>query len=117
GKRMREAGAHNARGVVTDCNPLPLDSGFASRIIAMEVLEHVADPQIILAELARVGRPGALYLISVPDGAAEKMQIPFAPSSTSVRPTISAYSNPASWRNASVMPAWRWSSNPVTASS
>lgn len=79
GKRMREAGAHNARGVVTDCNPLPLDSGFASRIIAMEVLEHVADPQIILAELARVGRPGALYLISVPDGAAEKMQIPFAP--------------------------------------
>ena len=78
-QRISETPAREPRGLVTDCNPLPLDSDFASRIVAMEMLEHVDDPQLVLRELTRIGQPGALYLISVPDATAERMQIPFAP--------------------------------------
>lgn len=77
--RIEDSPAREPRGLVTDCTPLPLADGFANRIVAMEMLEHVDDPQAILKELARIGQPGALYLISVPDATAERMQIPFAP--------------------------------------
>ena len=79
GERIRDTPARSPRGIVTDCDPLPLEEGFASRVIAMEMLEHVDDPAAILRELARIGKPGALYLISVPDAAAERLQIPIAP--------------------------------------
>lgn len=77
--RIKETSARDPRGIVTDCTPLPLDDGFASRIVAMEMLEHVDAPEAVLDELARIGKPGALYLISVPDAAAERLQIPIAP--------------------------------------
>jgi len=41
------------------------------------MLEHVDDPAAVMAELARIGKPGALYLISVPDAASENLQKPF----------------------------------------
>lgn len=53
---------------------IPLPDGFATRVICTEVLEHVKDPGIVLAELYRIGAPGSLYLISAPDYLAEKMQ-------------------------------------------
>ena len=77
--RIRDTAAREPRGIVTDCCPLPLADGFASRIVAMEMLEHVDDPDAVLRELARIGQPGALYLISIPDAATEHMQMPIAP--------------------------------------
>ena len=77
-ERMRSAGAVGVRGVVSDTNPLPLQSGSVTRVIATEVLEHVPDPAVFLAELLRVGRPGARYLFSVPDASSENLQRPIA---------------------------------------
>src|SRR5690606_21448199 len=77
-ERMKETPARNYRGVVTNCMPLPLESNLATRIISMEMLEHVDDPAAVIAELARIGKPGALYLISVPDSTSESIQKSFA---------------------------------------
>ena len=60
---------------------LPLPDGTASRVLCMEVLEHVNDPVKALAELARIGRPGALYLLTVPDPRGEALQQVMAPES------------------------------------
>jgi SAM-dependent methyltransferase len=65
--------------VVSDANPLPLADGIATRVVAQEVIEHVDDPRQFLGELVRVGQPGALYLLSVPDAAAESVQKVLAP--------------------------------------
>src|SRR5690606_7366173 len=65
-ERIRQTSARAFQGLITDCCPLPLESGFASRVISMEMLEHVEDPAAVLAELVRIGQPGALYLIAVP---------------------------------------------------
>jgi SAM-dependent methyltransferase len=59
---------------VSDAHRLPLDTGSVSRVICTEVLEHVEDPAAVMAELFRVGRPGALYLITVPGTAQEMLQ-------------------------------------------
>lgn len=83
---VRETPARASQGIVTDCSPLPLESNVASRVVSMEMLEHVDDPAAVLGELARIGRPGALYLISVPDAVTERMQIPFAPPEYFQRP-------------------------------
>lgn len=76
--RLRDAGARNVRGVVSDTDPLPLDTASVTRVVATEVLEHVPDPTRFMAELVRVGRPGARYLLSVPDASSENLQRPFA---------------------------------------
>ncbi len=65
--------------LLSDANPLPLPDGLATRVVAQEVLEHVDDPQQFLAELVRIGKPDALYLLSVPDPAAEAVQKRLAP--------------------------------------
>jgi SAM-dependent methyltransferase len=57
-----------------------LKNAAASKIIAMEVMEHVDDTNLFLKELVRVGKPGAQYLISVPDPMAETVQKKLAPS-------------------------------------
>jgi acetyltransferase-like isoleucine patch superfamily enzyme/SAM-dependent methyltransferase len=59
---------------VGDAHRLPLASGVADKIICTEVLEHVEDPAAVMAELYRVGRPGAQYLITVPGTAQEMLQ-------------------------------------------
>lgn len=64
--------------LVTDTDPLPLPDASVDRVIATEVLEHVPSPSAFMAELVRVGRPGALFLISVPDRRSEHLQGPFA---------------------------------------
>ena len=65
-------GTHTA--LVNDANPLPLDDGMATRVICTEVLQHVDDPQQILAELVRIGASGAVYLLSVPGALQERLQ-------------------------------------------
>lgn len=78
-QRVAATPARRAEGLVVDSTQLPLADACMTRVISMEVLEHVADPAAFLKELARVGRPGALYLLAVPDPVGEKMQQGFAP--------------------------------------
>lgn len=56
-----------------------LPDGCASVVLAQEVLEHVPDPAAALAELVRIGRAGARYLISVPDPVSEGLMRKVAP--------------------------------------
>lgn len=70
--------ARKAEGFVSDALPLPLPDNYATKILATEMLEHTENPESILAELARVGAPGAKYLISVPDARSEQFQKPVA---------------------------------------
>lgn len=77
--RARAAGMwHSVRELVTDSDPLPLPDASCDRIIATEVIEHVPDERAFLGELVRVGRPDALYLLSVPDRRSEDLQRDFA---------------------------------------
>ena len=78
-KRIKPAKRKRFETIVSDSNPLPISDAFASRVICMEVLEHVDDPAQIMSELVRVGQPGALYLLSVPDTVAEEVQRSLAP--------------------------------------
>ncbi len=73
--------AHPVQGA-----PVPLEDGCATRIICTEVIEHVEDPKFLLAELFRIGRPGALLLLSCPDPRAEAVQQKLAPPAYFERP-------------------------------
>jgi 2-polyprenyl-3-methyl-5-hydroxy-6-metoxy-1,4-benzoquinol methylase len=77
-KGVHQTKARKVEGFVSDTLPLPLPDGYATKILSMEMLEHTSNPAKILAELVRVGRPGAQYLITVPDARTELLQKPFA---------------------------------------
>jgi len=66
-------------GLVSNSLPLPLADGCANKIVCMEVLEHIHDPAPFMAELVRMGRPGAQYLLSVPASVGEHLQQGIAP--------------------------------------
>src|SRR5688572_7072293 len=70
--RLADTPARSVRSIVTDANPLPLEDAAATVVISTEVLEHVDDPAQFLRELFRVGRPGARYLLTVPDPVTEQ---------------------------------------------
>lgn len=76
--QVKKTPARISHGIVSNTNPLPLLDRTATRIIAMEMLEHVDNPEEIMRELYRVGQPGALYLITVPDQMSEELQLDFA---------------------------------------
>lgn len=59
------------RGILSDCDPIPLASDSGDLVICTEVLEHVPDPEKFLLELVRVAKPGAQLLITVPDSRSE----------------------------------------------
>lgn len=84
--RLEKEGARSVRTLVTDANPIPLADGVVSRVVAMEVLEHVEDPAQFMAELVRVARPGALFLLTVPDEIIEGVQKHIAPAVYFERP-------------------------------
>lgn len=52
--------------VFGDACALPVRSACMDGVMLFEVLEHVPDPQKVLAEIARVLRPGGVLLVSVP---------------------------------------------------
>lgn len=52
--------------VVGDATQLPLRDGSANSVLATEVMEHVAEPALLLAEIARVLAPGGVLILSVP---------------------------------------------------
>jgi len=78
-QRLQESPDWKYRTLVSDCNPIPLDEGYATAVLAMEVLEHVDSPADFVRELVRIGRSGARYLIAVPDPASEELQKTLAP--------------------------------------
>ncbi len=80
----RLVASSKARGIVplvSDCSPIPLPDGFATRVICTEVLEHVDDENAMMAELVRIGSKGARYLLTVPDAVGERLQKQLAPAS------------------------------------
>lgn len=80
-KELAGCGSGRHRCIVSDSSPLPLPPGIATHVVCCEVLEHVPDPQAFVAELVRVGAPGSLYLLAVPDPVSEELQREFAPPS------------------------------------
>lgn len=78
-KAMADVPARSFRGIVSDADPIPLPDAFATVVVATEVLEHVDDPDRLLAEMVRIGKPGARYLISVPDPVSESLMKAAAP--------------------------------------
>ena len=50
-KAMSDIPARSWRGIVSDCDPIPLPDGIASVVLCTEVLEHVPDPARLAAEL------------------------------------------------------------------
>lgn len=73
--------SNQVNGVVSDSNPLPLESNSYDKVTCLEVLEHTIDPKKCMDELFRVGKPGAKYLLSVPGSLGEKFQQSYAPQS------------------------------------
>ncbi|WP_435009293.1 class I SAM-dependent methyltransferase [Tundrisphaera lichenicola] len=80
-RAVEQVGAGSFRGIVSDCDPIPLPDATASIILCCEVMEHVKDPARFIAELVRVGKPGAHYVISVPAAASEGLMKVLAPPS------------------------------------
>lgn len=76
---LEGSAARATHPLVTDANPIPLPDGRVSKVIAMEVLEHVDDPRQFMGELVRVAKPGAQFLITVPDPLGESVQKKLAP--------------------------------------
>jgi ubiquinone/menaquinone biosynthesis C-methylase UbiE len=54
-----------------DAHRLPVRSASVDGVIALEVLEHVDDPDRVLAEASRVLKPGGALCVAVPTGYTE----------------------------------------------
>lgn len=53
--------------IVADLNkPLPIETESADHIVSFEVLEHLAEPQVMLSEAFRILRPNGGLTLSVP---------------------------------------------------
>ncbi len=60
-------GLHSADiDIVSPLHQIPVDDGFFDGIVCNAVLEHVANPEEVMAEFARVAKPGALLYLCVP---------------------------------------------------
>lgn len=86
--------------VAASAEDIPLPSEHATRIMCMEVLEHVDDPRKALSELKRIGKPGALYLISVPDERSEILMKRIAPKAAYEKPHHIRTFSPEAFENA-----------------
>jgi SAM-dependent methyltransferase len=62
-QRLQARGANAVQGHVTS---LPFPDATFDAVCAMDIIEHVVDDDGVLAELARVAKPGAAVLLSAP---------------------------------------------------
>lgn len=56
--------APRARHIVADVQVLPLQSGSVDALFSWAAIEHVPSPELVLAEVARVLRPGGVAMIA-----------------------------------------------------
>ncbi len=54
--------------IQADLRSIPLQAAFADAVVCNHSLEHVHEPEKMLAEIKRILKPGGLVWISVPDG-------------------------------------------------
>ena len=59
--------APNAEYVVADAAALPFETASFDAVCSFETIEHVADREAYLAEVARVLRPAGTYIVSTPN--------------------------------------------------
>lgn len=60
-------GLHNADvDILSPLHEIPVDDGFFDAIICNAVLEHVGNPEEVMAEFARVSKSGAVLYLCVP---------------------------------------------------
>lgn len=55
-----------ATGIVLDATALPLADASADAVLALEVLEHIEQPEQMISEVARVMRDDAIGIVTVP---------------------------------------------------
>lgn len=79
--KLNNSKARLVEAYVSDTSPLPLADEYVTRVLAMEMLEHVADPDAVLKEIVRVSKSGAKILLSVPTQVSEDFQKGIAPES------------------------------------
>ncbi|HSB94968.1 MAG TPA: methyltransferase domain-containing protein [Spongiibacteraceae bacterium] len=92
-QRLQSSAARCIQPLVGD-DRLALEDACATKIVCMEVLEHVEAPEKIMAELVRVGKSGAQYLLTVPAPESEHLQRSFAPPAYFDKPNhITVFSN------------------------
>lgn len=60
--------------VLADLAAIPLASRSADAVLNIQVLEHVADPRLVLAEIYRVLKPGGSLYLTAPQGWHEHQQ-------------------------------------------
>ena len=56
-------------------NAIPFTDAAFDRIVVIDVHEHVDDPRIVNAELARILKPGAQMIITTPNGNEKKLAV------------------------------------------
>ena len=64
--RRARRNASNARFTLGHAERLPYPDAHFDAVVLLDVLEHVADERAVVAEIARVLRPGGLLVVSVP---------------------------------------------------
>ncbi|MFT6412630.1 MAG: 2-polyprenyl-3-methyl-5-hydroxy-6-metoxy-1,4-benzoquinol methylase [Paraglaciecola sp.] len=65
---------------------IPVADNSFSRVICLEVMEHLDSPSDFLKDLVRLGKYGSLYLLSVPAPEIEKLQKQAAPTDLFEKP-------------------------------
>ncbi|MEZ5569497.1 MAG: class I SAM-dependent methyltransferase [Halioglobus sp.] len=77
--RLKGVAKGEIKGIVSNCDPIPIPDGIADIVISTEVLEHVQEPAKFLKEIVRVGGPKATYVLTVPDARGENLVKTVAP--------------------------------------
>ena len=55
------------RGADLDAEALPVSTGEADAVVAVETIEHLENPRAFVRELVRIARPGGLVVVTTPN--------------------------------------------------